>query len=136
MVSPGQFSREQDLLLIDLQRHKELSIICKVKLVLEPLSLIALNHPISCDPRNHAYKNGKTFEDCKAEARRITSLMAKQIDKSEAGEVSWNKILQVTNNDELVYKLTLKYLREKGYDIGNNKNPRVKVEIVSNTNRK
>ena len=134
MVSPGQFSRELDLLLIDLQRHKELSIICKVKLVLEPLSHIALNHPISCDPRNHAYKNGKTFEDCKAGARRITSLMAEQIDK--AREVSWNKILQVTNNDELVYKLTLKYLREKGYDIGNNKNPRVKVEIVSNTNRK
>ena len=103
-------------------------IICKVKLVLEPLSHIALNHPISCDPRNHAYKNGKTFEDCKAEARRITSLMAEQIGKSEAGEVSWNKILEVTNNDELVYKLTLKYLREKGYDIGNNKNPRVKVE--------
>jgi hypothetical protein len=111
-------------------------IICKVKLVLEPLSHIALNHPVSCDPRNHAYKNGKTFEDCKAEARRITSLMAEQIGKSEAGEVSWNKILEVTNNDELVYKLTLKYLREKGYDIGNNKNPRVKVEIVSNRNRK
>ena len=62
--------------------------------------------------------------------------MAEQIDKSEAREVSWNKILQVTNNDELVYKLTLKYLRGKGYDIGNNKNPRVKVDIFLNRNCK
>ena len=95
-----------------------------------------MNHPISCDPRNHAYKNGKTFEDCKGEARRVIYHLAEEIGKSEAGEVSWNKILEVTDHDELVYKLTLKYLREKGYDIGNNKNPRVKVEIVSNTNRK
>jgi hypothetical protein len=32
----------------------------------------------------------------------------------------------VANNDELVYKLTLKYLRQRGFDIGNNKTPRVK----------
>jgi hypothetical protein len=42
-----------------------------------------LNHPISCDPRNQAYKNGKTFEDCKAEARRATSQLAEAIGKSE-----------------------------------------------------
>ena len=30
------------------------------------------------------------------------------------------------NHDELVYKLTLKYLRQGGHDIGNNKIPRVK----------
>jgi sporulation protein YlmC with PRC-barrel domain len=32
----------------------------------------------------------------------------------------------VADYDELVYKLTLKYLRQKGYDIGYNKTPRVK----------
>ena len=95
-----------------------------------------MNNPISCDPTNHAYKNGKSFEDCKAEARRVTSQLAEEIVKSEAGEVSWNKILEVTDHDELVYKLTLKYLREKGYDIGYNKNPRVKVAVFSNTNCK
>ena len=36
------------------------------------------------------------------------------------------RVLQIANHDELVYKLTLKYLREKGYDIGNNKIPRIK----------
>ena len=124
------------LMMFYTSKQEWLVLCCKVKLVSYSIVLTDLSDPIRCDPRNHAYKNGKTFEDCKAGARRITSLMAEQIDKSEAGEVSWNKILQVTNNDELVYKLTLKYLREKGYDIGNNKNPRVKVEIVSNTNRK
>ncbi|HET7147544.1 MAG TPA: hypothetical protein VFI73_03510 [Candidatus Nitrosopolaris sp.] len=53
--------------------------------------------------------------------------MTQEIAKSEAGEVSWNKILEFTDHDELVYKLTLKYLREAGYDIGNNKDPRVRV---------
>jgi hypothetical protein len=84
-----------------------------------------LKHSISCDPRNHAYKNGKTFEDFKVESRKITSIVAEEILKSEKGEVSWNKILEVTHHDELAYKLTLKYLRVMGYDIGNNKNPRV-----------
>jgi flagellar basal body rod protein FlgG len=42
------------------------------------------------------------------------------------GEVSWKRVLEVTDYDELVYKLTLKYLRQKGYDIGNNIIPRVK----------
>ena len=36
------------------------------------------------------------------------------------------EVLTVANNDELVYKLTLKYLRQRGFDIGNNKIPRVK----------
>jgi len=45
---------------------------------------------------------------------------------SNAGEVSWKRVLDLTNYDELVYKLTLKYLRQKGYDIGNNTIPRIK----------
>ena len=88
-----------------------------------------MKHSVSCDPRNYAYKNGKTFEDCKVEARKITSIVAEEILKSEKGEVSWNKILELADHDELVYKLTLKYLREMGYDIGNNKKPRVKNSI-------
>ena len=80
---------------------------------------------ISCDARVHAYKNGKTFEECKQEATKNTELLSEEILKS--GEVSWTRILEVANHDELVYKLTLKYLRQKGYDIGYNKVPRVKA---------
>ena len=79
----------------------------------------------SCDARVHAYKNGKTFEECKEGARQNTELLSKEI--LENGEVSWARILEVANYDELVYKLTLKYLRQKGYDIGYNKVPRVKA---------
>jgi hypothetical protein len=78
-----------------------------------------------CDARVHAYKNGKTFEACKEEAQQKTEILSKEI--SEKGEVSWGRILEVANYDELVYKLTLKYLRQKGYDIGYNKIPRVKA---------
>jgi hypothetical protein len=49
---------------------------------------------------------------------------------SNTGEVSWKRVLEVTDYDELVYKLTLKYLRQKGYDIGNNTVPRIKNTCV------
>jgi hypothetical protein len=78
----------------------------------------------SCDSRIHAYKNGKTMEECRQEARNTTELLSEEI--SNLGEVSWKRVLEVTDYDELVYKLTLKYLRQKGYDIGNNMIPRVK----------
>ncbi|HWS20497.1 MAG TPA: hypothetical protein VN239_07390 [Nitrososphaera sp.] len=74
----------------------------------------------------HAYKNGKTFEECKEEARKNTELLSEEILKKN-GEVSWARILEMADYDELVYKLTLKYLRQKGYDIGYNKVPRVKA---------
>ena len=51
-------------------------------------------------------------------------LLSEEISKT--GEVSWKRVLEVTDYDELVYKLTLKYLRQKGYDIGNNMIPRVR----------
>ena len=79
----------------------------------------------SCDVRVHAYKNGKTMEQCKEEARKNTELLSEEILKK--GEVSWTRILEMADYDELVYKLTLKYLRQKGYDIGYNKTPRVKA---------
>jgi len=64
------------------------------------------------------------MEQCKEEARKNTALLSDEVLKKE--EVSWAKVLEVADNDELVYKLTLKYLRQKGFDIGNNKLPRVK----------
>jgi hypothetical protein len=78
-----------------------------------------------CDARVLAYKNGKTFEECKEEARQKTDILSKEI--LEKGEVSWGRIMEIVDFDELVYKLTLKYLRQKGYDIGYNKLPRVKA---------
>lgn len=83
------------------------------------------NSSSSCDVRVHAYKNGKTMEQCKEEARRNTELLSEEMLKK--GEVSWTRILEMADYDELVYKLTLKYLRQKGYDIGYNKIPRVKA---------
>ncbi len=83
------------------------------------------NDTKSCDARIHAYKNGKTFEECKEEARKNTESLSEEI--SRKGEVSWARILEVADYDELVYKLTLKYLRQRGYDIGYNKIPRVKA---------
>jgi hypothetical protein len=80
----------------------------------------------SCDVRVHAYKNGKTMQQCRKEARKNTQLLSNEI--LEKGEVSWTRVLEVADHDELVYKLTLKYLRQSGYDIGNNKIPRVKSQ--------
>jgi hypothetical protein len=83
------------------------------------------NDSTSCDVRVHAYKNGKTMEQCRDEARKNTELLSEEISKK--GEVSWARILEMAGYDELVYKLTLKYLRQRGYDIGYNKIPRVKA---------
>jgi hypothetical protein len=65
------------------------------------------------------------MEECKEEARKNTELLSDEILKN--GEISWARILEMVGYDELVYKLTLKYLRQKGYDIGYNKIPRVKA---------
>ena len=64
------------------------------------------------------------MEQCRQEARKNTELLSKEVSKT--GEVSWKRVLEVTDYDELVYKLTLKYLRQKGYDIGNNTIPRIR----------
>ena len=77
----------------------------------------------SCDTRTRAYKNGKTFDQCKEIAENISSQLAKKINAS--GMVSWTEILHATDHDELVYKLTLKYLRRDGFNIGDWKTPRV-----------
>jgi len=77
----------------------------------------------SCS-RHTAYRNGKTYEECKEMAEEFTSKLKIEITKKR--KISWSQLLEVVNHDELVYKLTLKYLRRDGYDIGNNKNPEIK----------
>jgi len=76
-----------------------------------------------CDTRARAYKNGKTFDQCKEIAETISSQLARQI--NQKGMVSWSEILKIVDHDELVYKLTLKYLRRDGFHIGDWKNPQV-----------
>lgn len=77
----------------------------------------------ACDARTRAYKNGKTFDQCKEIAETVSSQLSKKI--NETGTVSWSEILQIVDHDELVYKLTLKYLRRDGFNIGDWKNPKV-----------
>ena len=79
----------------------------------------------SCS-RNTAYRNGKTYEECKEMAEDFTTNLKLEIEKKEI--ISWADLLNVVNHDELVYKLTLKYLRRDGYDIGNNKKPEIKKQ--------
>jgi hypothetical protein len=67
------------------------------------------NHINSCDSRVHSYKNGKTMEQCKEEARENTRVLSKEL-LENGGEVSWTQVLDMSGHDELVYKLTLKYL--------------------------
>ena len=76
-----------------------------------------------CDTRTRAYKNGKTFDQCRQIAETTSEQIAKKI--NETGVVSWTEILETVDHDELVYKLTLKYLRRDGYNIGDWKTPRV-----------
>ncbi|HSL13167.1 MAG TPA: hypothetical protein VK882_02820 [Nitrososphaeraceae archaeon] len=78
----------------------------------------------SCDSHGTAYRKNKSFEECKEMALLNSNLLSSEI--KDQGEVSWTRVLTVANNDELVYKLTLKYLRQRGFNIGNNKTPRVK----------
>jgi hypothetical protein len=78
----------------------------------------------SCDRRTRAYKNGKTFDQCREIAESLNPDFKKQIDQKE--KILWTEILDQVDHDELIYKLTLKYLRRDGYDIGNYKIPEVK----------
>jgi hypothetical protein len=81
-----------------------------------------------CDSRTRAYKNGKTFDQCRDIAKTLSSELEVKIEQT--GQVGWDSILENAGHDELVYKLTLKYLRQDGYDIGDWKRPRVTKTIV------
>jgi len=78
----------------------------------------------SCDIRTRAYKNGKTFSQCEGIAESMNTKLKKEID--EKGKVLWSELLEKVEHDELVYKLTLKYLRRDGYNIGDWKTPEIK----------
>jgi hypothetical protein len=78
-----------------------------------------------CDTHVSAYRNGKTMDQCKELARKNSEFLSDEISKN--GEIAWTRILEIADHDELVYKLTLKYLRQNGFDIGNNTIPRVKL---------
>lgn len=82
--------------------------------------------PDSCDPRTSAYRGGKSFEQCREDARKNSVELASEIAK--LGQISWARVLDAAGHDELVYKLTLKYLRQAGYDIGNGSVPRVSIK--------
>jgi len=78
----------------------------------------------SCDHRVRAYKNGKTMDECKAIAESLIPQFKKNIQNHQ--KILWSEILDVVDHDELIYKLSLKFLRRDGYDIGNYKIPEVK----------
>ena len=78
----------------------------------------------SCDVRTRAYKNGKTFDQCVQIAESMNPEFKKAIE--QGGKILWTDILAKVDHDELIYKLTLKYLRRDGYDIGNWQIPEVK----------
>ena len=78
----------------------------------------------SCDRRVRSYKNGKTFDQCRDMAESMNPDFKKIIDTN--GKVLWTDILEKVDRDEIIYKLTLKFLRRDGYDIGNHKIPEVK----------
>jgi len=78
----------------------------------------------TCDTRIRAYKNGKTFDQCKEMAEYMNPKFKDHIEKH--GKLLWTEILDQVDHDELIYKFTLKFLRRDGYDIGNNKIPEVK----------
>lgn len=78
----------------------------------------------SCDVRTRAYKNGKTFDQCMEIAESMNVKLQQQI--KEKGKVLWTELLEKVEHDELVYKLTLKYLKRDGFDIGDWKTPEIK----------
>ena len=78
----------------------------------------------SCDRRIRAYKNGKTFDQCRDMAELLNPDFKKIIENH--GKVLWTEILEKVDHDEIVYKLTPKLLRRDGHDIGNHKIPEVK----------
>ena len=78
----------------------------------------------SCSSGGTAYRHGKTYEECKQLAENFTAEIKPIIEKN--CKLLWSELLQKVKHDELVYKLTLKYLRRDGFDIGNNKMPEIK----------
>ena len=70
----------------------------------------------SCDIRLTAYKGGRSFQECREAAAALIPDLSARID--EHGSMTWDRIMEASEYDAVVYKLALKYLRQKGYDIG------------------
>ena len=68
--------------------------------------------------------NGMSYEECKDLAEDITQQLKPKITSN--GKMTWSELMNEIGHDELIYKLTLKYLRRDGYDIGNSKSPEIK----------
>ncbi len=77
-----------------------------------------------CAGRKTAYLNGMSYDECKKLAEKITEKLKPEIINN--GKMSWSELIEKTEHDELIYKLTLKYLRRDGFDIGNSKLPEIK----------
>jgi hypothetical protein len=80
-----------------------------------------------CAGRGTSYLNGNSYEDCKKIAESINTKLKPEILKN--GSFTWSELLVEVEHDELIYKLVLKYLRRDGFDIGNNKNPKITLMI-------
>ena len=78
----------------------------------------------SCVTRTRAYKNGKTFDQSREIAEKTNSELKKQFNQKE--RILWSELLDLVDHDELVYKLSLKFLRRDGFDIGNSKRPEIR----------
>ena len=74
----------------------------------------------SCDVRLTAYKNGRSFQDCREVARSLVPGMLDMV--RQKGRIHWDDIMGLSEFDAVVYKLCLKYLRESGCHIGNHRN--------------
>ena len=77
-----------------------------------------------CAGRKTAYLNGMSYDDCKKLAEEITQKLKPEIIHN--GKMTWSELIDKTEHDELIYKLTLKYLRRDGFDIGNSETPEIK----------
>ena len=69
-------------------------------------------------------RDNRPFEEYRKLAREATKKLEPEIEAN--GNVTWDRVMEAADREEVVYKLTLKYLRQDGYDIGDYKNPFVK----------
>lgn len=76
------------------------------------------------DACNTRPRDNRPFEEYRKLAREATRKLEQEIEVN--GSITWERVMQVVNREEVVYKLTLKYLRQNGYNIGNYRNPFVR----------
>ena len=65
------------------------------------------------------------MDECKSIAESLIPQFKENIKNNQ--KILWSEIMDIVDHDELIYKLSLKYLRRDGYDIGNYKIPEVKM---------